>query len=201
MFTPSVKVEDREFRRAMGHLERQMPYATARALTSTALDAQTVVKARLSRHFSIRAPWVARGIRIDPAKKNRLYAEVGSVDEFMRSQATGGVEKGRQAIPMVGKGRPRPNVKAVTRKSRWPGALLKKPNTFVGSPFGRTEAVWERIKKGKGKAGGLRLLYTLPESVKIPKRWPLQDEVREVVAKRWADHTASAIKEALDTAR
>ncbi len=202
-----VKADDSAFRRAMQGFEKQIPYAIARALTATAQDAQTVLKARLDHDFTIRTPWVAKGIRIEAAKKSNIRAVVGSVDKFMEPQAVGGTKKPHEGklvgIPLVGKGLPRPGIKSVTRPSKWPGAYTEKGKAFVGSPFGGDEGVWQRVTKGRGKdrREGLRLLYVMKPEVRLEARWPVQGIVNEVVAARWDDHTVSAIREALDTAR
>ncbi len=206
MAVPVVKVDARVFTKAMEGFGKQVPYAIARALTSTALDSKTVLQARLPSHFTIRSDWERKGIRIDAAKKTNLTATVGSIHDYMDEQAVGGTKKARGkyvGIPMEGRGLPRATEKSPTRPSKWPGAYLAKGKAFVGSPFGGDDAVWQRVRKGRGKKAkdGLRLLYLMQESVKVPARWPIRQEVEEVVAARWADHTVSAIREALDTAR
>jgi len=204
-----VKVDARVFLRAMKGAERQTPYAQAKALTATAKDAQTVVRYRLDDDLTIRTHWIARGIRIRPATKTNLSAEVGSVDYFMLAQGVGGKRAAKSdhgiAVPMVGRGLPRATIKSTTRPSRWPGALMqKKRSIFIGDPFGTgTEGLWEKVVKGRGKARkpGLRLLYSFVDEAQIPERWHLLQTVEEVVAERWFDHAESAIREALDTAK
>ena len=198
-----IKVNDKEFRRRMKGFEKQIPFAMSKALNATARDAVEVTKARLDDDFTIRSRWVQKGIRANFSNKRNLVATVGSVDEFMQDQATGGTRKDG-AVPMVGRGLPRPKITSPTRRAKWPGSLLEKRNAFIGDPFDSgVEGLWQRIMKGRGKSrkAGLRLLYTFEDEVQIPARWPLQDHVEEVVQERWADHTISAIQEAIDTAR
>lgn len=203
----TIKVDDSTFRRAMQGFERQIPYAIARALTATAKDAQAALKAHLDKHFTVRTPWVAKGIRIEPAKKSNLRAVVGSVDKFMEPQAVGGVKKpheGRMVgIPLVGKGLPRPSIKSVTRPSKWPGGYTARGDAFVGKLRTDEEAVWQRVLKGKGKdrREGLRLLYVMKPEVRLEPRWPIRETVEETVAARWEDNARAAIREAIDTAR
>ena len=60
-----------------------MPYATARALTSVAYAARDDVRKELPGRFTLRRPWVARGITVEPAKKSKPAARVFSRDAFM----------------------------------------------------------------------------------------------------------------------
>lgn len=205
----AIKIDASEFERAMRGFERQIPFAIALALTRTAQDAQAVVKAHLGDEFTIRTPWIAKGIRIQAAKKADLAATVGSVDRFMEPQAVGGIKtalKGKMVgVPMVGKGRPRPTIKAVTRPSKWPGALTKKANVFYGVAGYKpgTLGVWQRVtrKTEGGKVRGLRLLYALVEKAKILPHWPIKDQVEDVVRQRWAHNTIAAMEHAIKTAK
>ena len=78
--------------RAVG---RQVPFATAKALTKTALEARDAVRAGLPARFEIRSTWTARGVTINPASKSdypNAYAEVGTRHEWMVLQETGGAK-------------------------------------------------------------------------------------------------------------
>ena len=202
-----VKVDTRAFAKAMKGFEKHMPFAIALALTRTAADCQTVLKSRLDSSFTVRTPWVAKGIRIEGATKTNLRAKVGSIDRFMEPQAIGGGKKPHEGklvgVPMVGRGLPRSNLKSVTRPSKWPGGYMATGKTFIGTLRTDEDALWARITRGKGKnrREGLRLLYVMKPEVHIPARWPIRAVVGEVVANRWPDHTLAAIKQAIDTAR
>lgn len=206
-----IELDTREFDTKLGKLPKQIPFAMSKAINATAADSVTVLKSRLDDDFTLRSGWIAKGIRYDPSNKRKLVAIVGSVDRFMEQQAAGGERDAKgehgQPVPLVGKGRARSKLEAVTRPSRWPGALAEErddvfigPRRFSGDD---REGVWQRVMVGKGKSRrpGLRLLYTVADKVSIKPRWKLLPVVQEVVRERWADHAASAIQEALDTAR
>jgi hypothetical protein len=61
----------------LNNIERsQLPYAAARALTKTVQDAQYAVRKKMFSVFTIRNAWTQQNVRITPAKKTNLYAEV-----------------------------------------------------------------------------------------------------------------------------
>jgi len=116
-------------RRLGNYLGKQLPQATAQALTRTAFDARDAVRETLPQRFTLRRPWVAQGIGAQPATPLRLVAVVYSRDRFMRLQETGGEKSGRIAIPV---GRMAQIAKTqVIPKSQWPKALRGKPGVFV----------------------------------------------------------------------
>lgn len=105
----SISVDLRRFNAwTSAAIARQVPYATARALTALAKAAQTEIRAHLGDpgRFRLRSTWTARGIRIVPAEKRdypACQAIVGSRDEYLVLQETGGTKtpnSGRRlAIP------------------------------------------------------------------------------------------------------
>lgn len=56
--------------------EQQLPFTIARALTMTAQSAQMEVRKELPGIFKLRNDWTVQGIRITPATKQSLVAEV-----------------------------------------------------------------------------------------------------------------------------
>lgn len=192
----------------------QMPFATALALTRTAQEAQSSLKAHLSDHFTVRSGWVAGSIRYRPAKKGPSpVAYVGSVYEPMADQVEGGKKEGKGggdvAVPLWA----RRNKGAATKPSSWPGKLAKRKQFFVApfsrSPFGVGRAaqggdqgigVFQRIGRGKGKKH-LRLWWTLRDSVEIKPRWPFGAEAAAVVRQEFADHFWAALESARATAK
>jgi hypothetical protein len=146
----------------------RVPHAAARALTSTAFDARDAVRARLPERFTIRRPWVPRGIGVTPATPRALTALVWSRDRFMALQESGGVKTGKLSIPvgpMAALARSR-----VIPKSQWPGRLLRKRNVFY-----RAGMVFER----RGERA-ITPLYLLRKRQRVAPRFGMAETVRSV---------------------
>ena len=191
----------------------QIPFATALALTRTAQDVQSALKARLAEHFTIRSNWVAGSIRYRPAKKGiNPVAYVGTVYEPMADQVEGGTKTGKGgkdvAVPVWA----RRDKSASTKPGQWPGKLAKRKNFFVApfstGPFGvgraaKTEegvGLFQRIGRGKGKRH-LRLWWTIRPSVKIEARWPFREEATASIGEEFAPNFWAALERARATAK
>jgi len=109
----------------------QYPFAAAVALTRTAQDAQAEVRAELPTRFTIRNRWVSQGIRIVPAKKNCLEAEVGSRDDFMALQETVGIKRPRGEPLAVPTEKVRRTKRGLISKAQRPRQVLQKPKVFL----------------------------------------------------------------------
>ena len=107
----------------------QLRKAVSKALTGLAYDVRDGVRASLPNRFTIRRPWVAKGIGVAPASASTLTATVFSRDRFMEQQETGGTKSGRLSIP-VGRMAAIARTK-VLPKSLWPRALRSRRNVFV----------------------------------------------------------------------
>lgn len=195
-----VTFDVKPFARWLDHeIARQIPFATALALTRVAKIAQGVVRAELPLHFKIRTPFVAKGIRIRRATKSRLFAEVGSKDRFMKAQALGGVKTSQEgshvAVPVGARTTP----DSVTRKGKWPTRMLTKKRHFVAPLPSGVDGIWRR--KGPKRRPRLILQYVLVKQAKIKARWPLFDTVERVVASAWEREALKAFDQAFKSRR
>lgn len=197
----SIRVDTSKVEHALEGAAKQIPFATARALTLTAQAAQAELRSALDQDFTIRNEWASKGIRIVPARKSSLQAEVGSRDRFMALQAEGGVKEGKGGGAVAVPVEARPSPKSITRPSRWPGKLLDggKARAFKADLPGPTVAVFK--VKGKGSRRTLSLMHLLVRQVQVPKRWPFADRVEAAASKAWPELAARAVAEALATAR
>jgi hypothetical protein len=74
----NVRVEARQFKRSLTRLEkRELPFATALALTTTAKDVQKNTVKRLSRVLDRPTRFTLGAFRVLPATKRKLVAKVG----------------------------------------------------------------------------------------------------------------------------
>ncbi|MCW5737350.1 MAG: hypothetical protein KIS73_24705 [Enhydrobacter sp.] len=178
-------------------LGRQVPFATARALTLTVRDAQTDIRAELPKRFTIRNSWVSKGIRIDPATKTKLEAAVGTLEPFMRLQETGGAgharDASRKAVP---KGAKR-GKSGIIPKGQRPRALLNKPKHFLAKTrFGAA------VMKRKGKARyPIEPLFWLKRTVPIKPRFGFKGQVETTTGRRFAANWATSMDAAAASSR
>ncbi len=217
-----IVIDTREVEKGLGEFKRQIPYATAVALTRLAQEAQGYVKSRLNEDFTIRSPWVAGRVKYKPANKRRLDkgSQVGSSEERLRDQALGAVLTGKDVgkVARTGKGLARPRKASKTPPSRHAKALYEKGLKASGAkPIKRKKGRHSRrrlpfyipVQGGRHalvrRKGNTRLpvetIYAVPRSIKIPARWPLGTHVRRSVAANYYKQFALAMAHAVETAR
>ena len=167
--------------------KRQLPFATAAALTDTAKQAQDVVQGNLGRHFKLRNKGLKKAIAVKPADKRqaRIHSIVGVRPwaKFLRLHALGGrkkSEKGhRVAIPTrivqrTATGRIRKAQKP--RRLRQRKGLSKRELAELQriAVRGKRNAGVRITAKGTSTGG---IFYLLRRSVRIRRTWPFQAEV------------------------
>ena len=200
----TIKFDFAELSSNLNEMARdQIPFASALALTRLAQEAQTFVRGDLPSHFIIRNGWAQRGIQVKAASKKdwpQAEAEVGTRDEFMARQMLGGVKTsltGRQlAIPKAARMSPQ----ALTPKSKWPSALLKKAGIFLQTPktgnmAGRT-AVFQRMRPSPWRYP-LKTLYLFRGRISVKKRYDLEQTVEKIVASRYDETFGKALAYAI----
>ena len=192
-----------DLRRAIEQLRslaalKQVQFATAKALTLTAVEVQRQVRAEMPARFTIRRQWIVNGIRVEKATKANLVATVFSRDAFMGLHEFGGPKDPRKrfiAIPTRAVKRTKTDV--IARRDR-PGALGDRAEVieYNGNK-------WLALKKGRrGRSGNeLRLLYLLVPRAQIDERLGLREIGTRVVRARFMPLFLQALEDAVKTAR
>jgi hypothetical protein len=213
-----VNLDVKSLGKPIDEVVRQAPFVFALALTRTAQDCQGEIKGTLGDHFEIRRAWIERGIRITPAKKSHLRAEVGSVDEFMGLHATGGVQKPKpgsksMAIPVPGGGRPTPQDETPPRT--WPGRILGRANRQSFERWAKVKAGGKKrrskpkpfvatindhpgvyIRAGRSRYP-IKALWIFRKSAKQPADWPFWKQVQATVDRVWNSNVVKAMDETM----
>lgn len=213
MFGVRATCDSHKFESDMGRFSRdQIPFACAKALTKTAQESQRAVKANLSKKFTIRTPWVAKGIQIEPAIKKdwpNQKAVIGSRDAFMALQEEGKDKQPGKKSFSIPKGI-RDNTRQLVPRSKWPGKLLAqskkatgkrrksaKPKPFVVTINGNT-GVYVRT----GDKRRLKLLYALTRKpIHLKRREFLVKTVTAIAPKKFPIHFEKALMDAISTRR
>lgn len=217
----SLYVDTTGFLRGMSVADKQVKFAASKALIQLQNASVEKLRDELGDHFRLRGnkanSWPKKGIRAGKTSKYSLKVEVGSRDEFMQRQATGGVKKprpGSRAIVVSPPGGARRSPTTMLGPRWWPKALLKreKGNPFFFAPIGPLGAVarrkpgrkgieeWEIGKRVKGERPRLKIMYFFHATVRVPRRWPFQRTVESVVGDGWPEAFAEAYAYAIATA-
>ncbi|HEX2892268.1 hypothetical protein [Vineibacter terrae] len=177
--------------------ERQFPFAKAKALTKTAQDAQGDVRADLPNRFTLRNTWVSKGIRITPAKKTALTAEVGSLEPFMARQETGGTKKARDHSRVAVPSQARRNKRGMIPRGERPAGLRGKPRVFLMKTAGGVGIV-RRATKARTP---IQFLYWLKADVQVRPAFGFKKAVGTTVARAFGPNFVAALDQARATAR
>jgi hypothetical protein len=195
-----IEFQEKRLRRWFDDLaEKQVPFATSVALNNTAFDARKALIAQFPRIFTVRSKWINKGLRVEKSHKTNLEAAIGHLDEYMARQAKGGTKTATKSFVGVPV-RARKTPKHKTTRAKWPGRLLRKKKHFI-KPLSAGGALGLFKIVGGKKNPRLELWYVLAERVKVPKRWPLQKTVEQVVREKFAANAAEAMRRALKTAK
>lgn len=192
--------------RALDDLKRkQIPFATALALTRTAQHAQREIKRDLPRRFELRSPFVERGVRIEAATKAKLEAAVlwrgpqgSKFGLSLARQETGGSKRPySRAIPGGYLALPRDvkrDGRGIIPRSQRPGALLKRKRVYIQQDAGRGAAIMQRGTKG---APPVMLYYLEKRPARIKPRFHFRETAvaaaRKVFKKEFGKAFAKAI--------
>lgn len=197
--------------------QRQIPFATAKALSALALDVQQAERARLRDVFTLRREqWADHSIKITHfAKKAEPWATIAISPPGGASRADilGKFETDTEKRPFKGTHVAIPieakrNKRDIITRANRPGALhlrqvgkriIGDKRTFLVKTRGGQELILQRT--GRGKRSGVRALYLLVERVTITPDLEYYVTAERVVGKNWERRWDDAIALALATAR
>jgi len=217
----SIRIDQRQVKDFEEAMKKELPFATALALTRTAKQAQEEVRKELGRHFTLRNTFTANSIRFDSAKKKdwpNPKAVVGSVSPYLAIQEEGGEKTAGGKAFALPKGIRKSEAKQVPR-SRWPGKILPEGNARIPQggrtkgalngkrskpvPFLMNErggvGVYVRVRR---KDRALKRLYRLTrETMHVkPTNW-LTEPVSRVVTANLPKNFEQALADAMRTRR
>ena len=160
----SIKLEDKATENLRQIATKQIPFVVAKTLTQIAQQSQQEVRKNIREKFFIRkkSGGFESSIRIKPATKTKLTAEVYTMAAFAALQQRGGIKKakdGQLAIPSY------QGINQVKKRSD-----ENSPSHYLaGDAFKiKTKSGAEAIAQRKGKE--LKILFFLRKSAHIDKR-------------------------------
>lgn len=171
---------------------KHIPFAVAKTLTQIAQQSQQEVRKSIKEKFFIRkkSGGFESSIRIKPATKTKLTAEVYTMAAFAALQQIGGVKKakdGRLAIPSY------QSINQVKKRSD-----SNSPSSYLaGDAFKmKTKSGQEVIAQRKGKE--LKILYFLHKSAQVDKKLDMIEITQQTVKNRFNAQLKGNINEVLN---
>ena len=193
----SVKTDIKGITKKLNVIQKkQIPFATAKALTATAFNARKAVQKQMPAELDRPTPFTIRGVRVEKATKRSLRSAVfitPEVYDYLKWQITGGTKHGNSAVPT--------GAKKLNKYGNIPGkrkGLIKSKAQRFGK-LRDTTAVWET--KGGKRNRQTRLLIVIEKKVTYKKRFKFREGVFKVVNKDFAGLFDKAMRDALRTAR
>jgi hypothetical protein len=185
----------------LSNIERQLPFATALALTRTAKEIQREEIAHIRSAFTVRGSWLREGgkfgLGIVPASKENLVAVVESRAPWLEAHEEGTTRTpAGEHFAIAQKDIRRTKTQIIARSQR-PRAL--KRAFKIDTKAGRIPLLLQRI--GRGNRSILRVMYQLTGRARIDPRLRFFETGRTVVGKVWRRIFSEALDRAIRTAR
>ncbi|EMC3644036.1 hypothetical protein VPR96_005209 [Klebsiella pneumoniae] len=208
----------KDLSRQLKQLQKQIPFATAQAMTSVVRDIVAAQKVALGRKLESPTPFTVNSVGSAGARKNNLRAKVFVRDvaaEYLEPFEFGGEHKLNSQALLNPK-----NIK-LNKYGNMPrnklSQLKAKPNVFVGEVNG-VDAVWQRRKPKKAKkkrarrsANGTRrpkrkqrapkLLVRFGDALPVTPTLDYMNRSRSMAAGLMPGALSRAIEEAIRTAK
>ena len=176
---------------------KQVPFATARALTHMADAAAVANRRALPSIFDRPTPFTMRGIAVEPARKSRLVARVFVRDkqaEYLVLQETGGTRRPERRALLMPKAAPRNAYGNLPR--RGVAALKRQKDVFVGRTESGRGGIFRRLANDK-----IQPLILFIDQAKYKPRFGFKGRVIKVANATMAPAFRQALAKALATAR
>ncbi len=192
---------------------KQMRFATANAINSTAFDARTSLSGATRQYFNNPTPFTQKGFQVEKANKTNLVGIVGAESKrgrYLRTQIKGGDRGVKPFERRFGLGRlvpaaiklnsyGNPTKPAITKL----GAAINPTgngSVFVGTPKGgnRQPGVWQR----QGRGGRDRLVpMFITATPRYQAKYPMEEIVNKVIQRRFNFYFQSSLQKAIASAR
>lgn len=172
--------------RAMSDLAyKQLPFATAVALTKTAVQSARIAKEDMGHRFQLKNKWTQKGVQIERAEKRdwpHIQAAVG-IDEkraYIADHEEGHIRKGQRGHRLAV---PSSNIRR-TKTGKIPKGqrvrAIREKKGFI--PKGSRTVF---VRKGRGRKKRMLPLYFLGPSIRIRKKLGFVRVVTQEIQRRY----------------
>jgi len=184
---------------------RQVPFAAAEALSSMATIVADEERKNLEKVLDRPTPFTLRAIRIQKARKDRLYASVIVQDitaAYLYPYEFGGLNKLNSSALL------KPVDARLNQYGNLPKSALdrykNRRDVFIGkvkTKIGDVNGVWQRIPPVKGKPGGLKLLVRFADAHEATQHLGWRSLAKRVVMQNLKKEFGKAMAKAIATAK
>jgi hypothetical protein len=204
----SVRADTKKLEKTLNELaHKQLPFATAQALTALGRLVQASEKAALPSIFDKPTPFTTNSIGLIPARKDTLQATVFVKDiaaAYLAPYEFGGRNKGVGNRDLF----LRPANIRLNQYGNLPrnkmAALKAKPNVFVGKIKGKNgqeiDGVWQRVKASKGKPASLKLLIRFEDTHPARQHLDYRKRAEQLVRANFNREMGKALAKAIASA-
>ena len=192
----TVKFDPQPVLRMLDDIQRrQLPFATAKALTQTAKAVQTKLTAEIERAFDRPTPFTKKAIGIKAARKDTLTAEVFVRDiqaKYLKLQIEGGTRRPIKRALLL------PANVALNQYGNMPRNLVKRlrgRKDVFSATINGTPGLWQRVGRS------VRLLVGYEPQAQYQRRFDFYGIGQREAERRLPANFARALADALRTAR
>lgn len=207
MFDISVRVDVKRIERTLSDLAyKQMPFATARALTGLAKIVQAGEQDAMKSVFDRPTPFTINSVGVRPARKDNLQALVYVKDiaaAYLEPYETGGTNKLNSRALLKPVNAPLNQYGNLSKNKL--AQLKAKGNTFVGKVKGKggemISGVWQRIPASKGKPASMKLLIRFTDAHPIKQHLDYRSRAEQLVRSNFNREMGKALAKAIASAQ
>jgi hypothetical protein len=207
MFDISVRSNVKAIERTLSDLAyKQMPFATALALTGLAKIVQAGEQDAMTTVFDRPTPFTVNSVGVRAARKDNLQALVYVKDiaaAYLEPYETGGTNKLNSRALLKPVNAPL-NQYGNLSKSKL-AQLKAKGNTFIGKVKGKggevINGVWQRTPAAKGKPAGMKLLIRFSDAHPIKQHLDYRARAEQLVRSNLNREMGKALARAIASAR
>ena len=222
-----IKIEGMEQAlKALDNQQKQIPFATALALTRTAKAVEQDVRAEMPKVFDNPTPFTIKGTYTKPAKKTKLFAEVGLKDwsakggnarDYLQPQIYGGKRKVKGSERAL---RSRGHLSGSEMLVPGRGAKLNKYGNIakgqvvkaMSNVKGQFDSQQDSVQPGKyfwlpgqgiffRRGKQLKAFLVIARNIRYKKRFDFHGFSAKRVQAHLPEEAKKAVQHALDTAR
>jgi hypothetical protein len=207
MFNISIRADVARVERTLSAFAyKQMPFATAQALTGLAKIVQAGEQDAMDTVFDRPTPFTKKSVGVRAARKDTLQALVYVKDiaaAYLEPYETGGTNKLNSRALLKPVNAPLNQYGNLSKNKL--AQLKAKGNTFVGKIKGKSgeviNGVWQRTPAGKGKPAGMKLLIRFTDAHPIKQRLDYRQRAEQLVRSNFNRVMGKALAKAIATAK